>query len=280
MRIRNRYSAHPSLQVADAGACDDVLPDEKASNFPKSSLYLSHEIGKKRRNRIFVSEERMGCCRSTSPGRKRLCRSYRCPIAIYTDRRMDTRILIEQLARESNYRLDDGIMELFLDSMTERRLRPKEVLIEFDTHNDQIYILTEGIMRSVYFDGVKERTLAFALPGTMSMSLHSYYMNRPVFLQHEACCEAAVLCSTKQNFDRFISLYPEFAQWVLNMAYCQLYFYEMKLCVIKGDARERFRSLIQNRPEILEKVPLNAIASYLGITPSYLSRLKKKLRHK
>ena len=30
-------------------------------------------------------------------------------------------------------------------------------------------------MRSVYFDGVKERTLAFALPGTMSMSLHSYY---------------------------------------------------------------------------------------------------------
>ena len=64
------------------------------------------------------------------------------------------------------------------------------------------------------------------------------------------------------------------------MAYCQLYFYEMKLCVIKGDARERFRSLIQNRPEILEKVPLNAIASYLGITPSYLSRLKKKLRHK
>lgn len=171
-------------------------------------------------------------------------------------------------------------MELFLDSMTERRLRPKEVLIEFDTHNDQIYILTEGIMRSVYFDGVKERTLAFALPGTMSMSLHSYYMNRPVFLQHEACCEAAVLCSTKQNFDRFISLYPEFAQWALNMAYCQLYFYEMKLCVIKGDARERFRALIQNRPEILEKVPLNAIASYLGITPSYLSRLKKKLRHK
>ena len=137
---------------------------------------------------------------------------------------------------------------------------------EFPKELDRILGITEGIMRSVYFDGVKERTLAFALPGTMSMSLHSYYMNRPVFLQHEACCEAAVLCSTKQNFDRFISLYPEFAQWALNMAYCQLYFYEMKLCVIKGDARERFRSLIQNRPEILEKVPLNAIASYLGIT--------------
>ena len=151
---------------------------------------------------------------------------------------------------------------------------------EFPKELDRILGITEGIMRSVYFDGVKERTLAFALPGTMSMSLHSYYMNRPVFLQHEACCEAAVLCSTKQNFDRFISLYPEFAQWALNMAYCQLYFYEMKLCVIKGDARERFRALIQNRPEILEKVPLNAIASYLGITPSYLSRLKKKLRHK
>lgn len=38
--------------------------------------------------------------------------------------------------------------------------------------------------------------------------------------------------------------------------------------------RERFDAMIRNRPEIMENVPLRIIASYLGITPQYLSKLK------
>ena len=49
----------------------------------------------------------------------------------------------------------------------------------------------------------------------------------------------------------------------------------MKNSVINGDAKERFLSLVKNRPEIMEKVPLKFVASYLGITQSSLSRLKK-----
>lgn len=59
------------------------------------------------------------------------------------------------------------------------------------------------------------------------------------------------------------------------MAHGQLYFFEKKDHVINGDAKERFLSLAQNRPEIMEQVPLGIVASYLGITQSYLSRLKK-----
>jgi ribosomal protein L10 len=41
-------------------------------------------------------------------------------------------------------------------------------------------------------------------------------------------------------------------------------------------AKERFLSLIENRPEIMANVPLKVIASYLGVTPTYLSRLRKE----
>ena len=58
------------------------------------------------------------------------------------------------------------------------------------------------------------------------------------------------------------------------MAQCQLYFYEMKQAVINGNARERFKSLMDRRPEIMARVPMKKIASYLGITQSYLCRLK------
>jgi hypothetical protein len=55
----------------------------------------------------------------------------------------------------------------------------------------------------------------------------------------------------------------------------QLYTHEMKLSLINGEAKERFLALMRNRPEIMARVPLKIIASYLGITPQYLYQLRK-----
>lgn len=53
--------------------------------------------------------------------------------------------------------------------------------------------------------------------------------------------------------------------------------FEKKNSLINGDAPERFKSMLRNRPEIFEKVSKKAIASYLGITQQYLSVLLKKM---
>ncbi len=45
-----------------------------------------------------------------------------------------------------------------------------------------------------------------------------------------------------------------------------------------GDAKERFLSLVQNRPEIMENVPMKYIASYIGVTPQYLCKMKRQFR--
>lgn len=190
---------------------------------------------------------------------------------------MDRKQLLERLSAECNYSLDEKIMNEFLDSMEERRLHRKEPLIESGKRNSDVYILTDGITRMAYSDGEKIRTFAFGLPGTMSVSFHSYYMGLPAVIQIEACCESTVLRSSKSNFDHFIATYPEFALWVLNMAHCQLYYYEMKVKVINGNAKERLLSLYRNRPEIIRSVSWEMIASYLDITQAYLCRLKKRL---
>ena len=70
----------------------------------------------------------------------------------------------------------------------------------------------------------------------------------------------------------------EFARWALSYEQGQLYYLEKKDTVINGDARERYESLLRQRPDILEKVALKHIASYLGITPQYFSRLKQQIR--
>ena len=181
------------------------------------------------------------------------------------------------LFSECDYRLPEELMDRFMDSMTEVSLKPNEPLIPYGRFDSNIYVLKSGIVRYAYFDGLKEKTFGFATPGTLMMPFHSYYKRLPSFFQLEACNESVVLKMSKSTFDGFIAESHEFTRWMLTMSIAQLCVYEEKLSILNGTAEERFESLIKNRPEIMESVSLRIIASYLGITPSYLSRLKKKL---
>lgn len=181
------------------------------------------------------------------------------------------------LALECNYRLSDRIMDDFLASMKREEIRRGASLISTGSVNPDIYILKDGIFSYNYFNGTDERCWGFALPGTMMYSNHSYYFGKPAFYDIQACCDSTVLHCSKNVFDSLIASSHEFARWALSMAQCQLYYIDMKNSVINGDASERFLSLVKNRPEILEKVPMKTIASYLGITQQYLSYLKKNI---
>ena len=52
----------------------------------------------------------------------------------------------------------------------------------------------------------------------------------------------------------------------------------MKWRIIQGPAKERYESILKNRPEIIKNVSLKIIASYLGITPQYLSKLRRNMQ--
>jgi flagellar biosynthesis chaperone FliJ len=68
----------------------------------------------------------------------------------------------------------------------------------------------------------------------------------------------------------------DFAEWMMSMSLEQLLFFEKKRVVMNGNAKERLEALMKNRPEIMENVSSKIIASYIGITQSYLSTLKKE----
>lgn len=181
------------------------------------------------------------------------------------------------LAEECTYHLADDVMDKFLQAMEAVSLRRGDILTRTGTLDTNIYIVKEGICAYTYMSGCSERCWGFCMPGTMMYSLHSYYCNMPAFYQVEACCDGTkVMKLSKEVYDRMIAESHEFTRWLLSMAQCQMYYYEMKSSVITGDATERFLSLVKHRPEILHKVPMKTVASYLGITQQYLSNLKKK----
>lgn len=185
--------------------------------------------------------------------------------------------VIEKLKKEGTTPVSDQVLLKFLESAQEITLKRNQAIVDEGEINSDIHIVREGVIRYCYQRKGRDITAYFAMPATPVCSYHSFCMNSPSFYRLEACTKAKVLRIKKEDFLDMIRKSREFALWVIDILQCQLYFLEYKDKVITGNAADRLVSLFKNRPELLRAVSSKVIASYLGITESYLSRLKRKL---
>lgn len=100
-------------------------------------------------------------------------------------------------------------------------------------------------------------------------------MQLPSYYQVEACCDAELLVISRDDFWSVAEQSHELALWLLRYAHGELFYQEYKNAAIhNGTAAERYRKMMNDRPSIIENVSQKIIASYLGVTPEYLSKLK------
>jgi len=177
---------------------------------------------------------------------------------------------------ESEYRMKDETIDRFVGLMTEVKLKRNQILVPYNSVDDNIYIVKQGIIRTVYFDGFREVTFAFAPPGSLKISYYSFVKKLPSFNKYVACCDSVVAKISKARFTDLMKESHDFALWVSAVFMVQFFLYEMKREVMNGDAGERFEALVANRPEIMENVSDRIIASYIGVSPQYLCKLKKE----
>ena len=190
--------------------------------------------------------------------------------------------VIECFSREGSFILPEDLAHRIFSGAEDVWVGPRESVIGYGKVDTNIYIVAEGILRAGYFDGNKEVTLAFTDIGTMFMSLHGYFAGKPAFIYYQACSKCLLSkCLlkriSKEFFDNLIEESPVFARWVYSVAIHQLYALERKVSLINGTVKERYLALIKNRPDIIKNVSMKVIASYLGVSPYYLCRLKKTL---
>lgn len=149
-------------------------------------------------------------------------------------------------------------------------------LVEMGRICPDVHILKEGVVRYSDFSDGKERTFAFALPGTIFMSQHSFVKNLPSYYQVDCCCRCTILRIPRAEFWQALEESQSLAIWMVHYAYGELFSREHKNAdIYNGDARERYLNLLKARPQILEKVSQRYIASYLGVSPEYFSKIKK-----
>jgi len=143
-----------------------------------------------------------------------------------------------------------------------------------------IYFIKSGLLKAYYLtDEGKEFVKSFLLPGELIGSLRA--------VTDESACQFSVVCleDTEVLAVPFKKLYSESLKSLETASVLMERLIELAckkekreyefLCL---NAQQRYELLEEQRADLLEKVPLNEIAKYLGITAIALSRIRKRLR--
>lgn len=200
------------------------------------------------------------------------------------------KIIHRLLNDESMFRPSEDLLMQFLNLGVRRSFPAQSQVIPSGTIDTNVYMVIEGITRVGAFDGKKEITYAFGFSGSIYLSPNGHYGGKPSFYFWECCTKCEILTWSHEVFYQLIKESHEFTIWFFSLALNQYHVLEAKEEVFTGSASERFKNLFgkswseflpahPRRTEIALQVPSRVLASYLKITPAYLSNLKKEFHN-
>lgn len=168
-----------------------------------------------------------------------------------------------------------------LKPLARRKQFPKKTdLVLEGTVCKQAFLIEEGCLRSWFNDDGRDITFQFFFENALVSSLESLKMNRPCLFTIETITPATLLVVEGEAFFQAIHSSPAMTNAAQQLLCSRFYHYQkLFLSRIKNNPQRRYEELLKENPTIFERVPHHYIASYLGITPVSLSRIRAKTNH-
>lgn len=144
------------------------------------------------------------------------------------------------------------------------------------------FVLESGYIRSYTFDqnGEEVTTNIFSAPCFVNDFL-SFFKQQPTSENYQCLTNCKLWTMSYEKVQNCFHTYPEFREFgrmMLVTNYSILH--DRMLGMIKDTAENRYLKLLKHNPDIFQNVPLKIIASYLGITDTSLSRIRKDITSK
>jgi CRP-like cAMP-binding protein len=183
--------------------------------------------------------------------------------------------MIEQLIDKIKH--DPVVWEKFRDRFIEREIPPKTILLHEGEIAHQVHFIRKGCLRMWFNKDGRDITTQFFFEGQAVASIESFSSGQPSLFSIESI-EPSIICSlSKENFELLPQYIPELKEGFQKIIFQRFRNYaQLFLSRIKDTPRERYDDLLTNHPEIIKRVPQHYIASYLGITPISLSRIRNR----
>ncbi|PTX14508.1 CRP-like cAMP-binding protein [Pontibacter mucosus] len=167
-----------------------------------------------------------------------------------------------------------------LTSLMQRQELPKgHILFREGEIRKKVYFLERGIARAFCYRNGQEVTFWFGAEGDLILSYYNYVANKPGYETIELLERSVVQAVNLGSLQELYQTNIELANWGRKLAEYELIKTEERFMAFQfQSATERYKALLQNNPELLQRVQLNQIASYLGVTQVTLSRIRAEVR--
>lgn len=152
----------------------------------------------------------------------------------------------------------------------------KEGMIALDS-----YFVISGCVREYELTDGVETTTAFYTENDSVIDFHSQINRVPSSKYFECVEETKVSISNIDKEKELYIKYPLFEKYCKEGMEKMMAEQQKKMSkFISSDSTERYLALVKERPDLINRVPQYQIASYLGVKPETLSRIRKKLSSK
>ncbi len=160
-----------------------------------------------------------------------------------------------------------------------KKLKKKRILIEAGEICKYTVFVEKGLLRSYKADDKgNEHILQFALEGWWMGDLYSFLTNEDTLYNIEALEDSELLLITKPSWDLLLENVPAFERYFRVLIQNNLINTQRRLMgSFTETAEEKYKKLLLEFPDILQRVPQHMIASYLGITRETLSRTRSQI---
>jgi CRP-like cAMP-binding protein len=148
-------------------------------------------------------------------------------------------------------------------------------IVKEGEQSDKTYFIVNGSARAYYLKDGKDITDWFAFKNDFISSINSFFLDIPSLLYIETLEPSIFLEFSKKDFLSLSDKYHDFERLgriIVTKTMLQL---RQRIVAIQFEtAQQKYENLITIKPDIVQKVPLGHIASYLGITLETLSRIR------
>jgi CRP-like cAMP-binding protein len=174
--------------------------------------------------------------------------------------------------------LTDKEVEAIDETMTIEDLKKGTVLLKEGQTSTKAYFVLEGIIRQYYLIDGEEKTTDFFTDEQWVVSINSIDLNSPSKHYLECCTDCLVLIGNSEKGESLYTRFPnlgEISRKLMGKVFAEQ---QAKIETFKINTPIiRYQNLLKSRPDLFQRIPQYQIASYIGVTPESLSRIRKRI---
>ena len=172
--------------------------------------------------------------------------------------------------------------ELFLSKTETLHYKAKNILLNAGEVCKNSYFVNSGVLRSFNInDNIVEHVMSFACQGWWISDMYSLISQKPGNLFIEVIEDAEVVLLSKENQEQLYHDIPKLERFFRILTENALVANQQRIMDnLSLSAEERFEKFSKKYPSLIQQVPQKQIASFIGVTPEFFSKMKSKMLRK